>query len=125
MEDDSKSPPPARVPEPVIEPDQVYANTSVLELSVYDLKILFGQIEQHTGRTVVDWHTAVTMPWMHVKILLYWLRLQLSWYEATYGTVKVPDVVRPPVPEMSEDATIVTKEYVESMQKLHVEIFGT
>jgi hypothetical protein len=104
--------------------ETVYANNSLLELSVYDLKILFGQIEQHTGRTVVGWHTAVTMPWMQAKILSYFLRLQLSWYEKSYGSITVPENVRPPKPEIPADANPAAREYYEWAQKVHEEIFG-
>jgi hypothetical protein len=104
--------------------DPVYANSSVLELSVFDLKLIFGQIEQHTGKTVVDWHTAVTIPWMQSKILSYWLRLQIGWYERSYGTVTVAENVKPPKPEIPVDGTDAAKQYYEWAQKVHEEIFG-
>jgi hypothetical protein len=32
--------------------------------SLWDWKIIFGQLEQYGGKPDIDWHTAVTMSWI-------------------------------------------------------------
>lgn len=78
--------------------DSVYANSTYLEASVWDLKVLFGQLELHTGKAVVDWHTAVTLPWVCAKILSYKLAVSLAIHEATLGKLVVPKQVIPEAP---------------------------
>jgi hypothetical protein len=84
---------------PGLDFESVYANNSLLESSVWDLKIMFGQLEQHTGNAKVDWHTAVTMPWMQAKVLCYYLRVNLAFHEMVSGPLKIHPNVAPPVPE--------------------------
>ena len=75
-----------------------YANNVFIEESVWDLKILFGQLEQHTGRAEVRWHSAMTLPWSQAKILSYLLDAFIATYETTNGEIHVPEAVRPPRP---------------------------
>jgi hypothetical protein len=76
-----------------------YANNSRFETSVWDLKILFGQLDQHAGTSGIDWHTAVTMPWMQAKVFAYYLLLNIAIHEAAEsGFIKVHPNVHPPIP---------------------------
>jgi len=73
------------------DPDSVYANNVRFETSVWDLKAVFGQLEQlpPSGELSVDWHTAVTMPWLVAKLLIYYLRINVAAYELANGCIKV------------------------------------
>ena len=104
--------------------EDVYANNTSVELSSWDLKILFGQIDQYTGKTFVNWHTAVTMPWMQAKILAYFLRAHVTWHETQNGFMKVPSSLIPPKLELPVDAEGEVKQWYEFTQKLHEETFG-
>src|SRR5260370_17103775 len=79
--------------------EAIYANNFQFEPSAWDLKVLFGQLEQHTGRSVVDWHTAITIPWLQVKFVAYYLRLQAAWYEHQNAPLSAPSFVIPPHPK--------------------------
>lgn len=108
--------------------ESVYANNSRFESSVWDLKVLFGQLEQHTGKEVVDWHTAVTLPWMQVKILLYYLRVNLAVHELGSGPLWVHPNVMPqkpqaPATEPAESNSLAIQTY-EAILKIHSEMFG-
>jgi hypothetical protein len=107
--------------------DTVYANNTRFEASVWDFKVLFGELEQHTGREVVNFHTAVTMPWLQVKLLCYYIRLNLAIHELT-GKVAVPpnmlpQPLEPPTPEQSE-AEPLTKQLYEIAKAIRADLFG-
>ncbi len=81
-----------------------YANNSRFETSVWDLKILFGQLEQHRGSAVIDWHTGVTIPWMQAKVFLYYMWVNLMFHEmGQTGPITVHSNVRPPLPPPPTD----------------------
>jgi len=106
----------------------VYANNVRLEWSAWDLKLFFGQLEQHTAKAEINWHTAVTIPWMQAKILEYYLRANIAFYEKTNGPLNVLPNLRPPQPERpSEDqvkADPKSIELWEMYKKLYTEVFG-
>jgi hypothetical protein len=106
--------------------ESVYANNSNFEPSVWDLKIIFGQLEQHTGNAEVDWHTAVTMPWMQAKLLCYYLRVNLAIHEAQNGPISVHrnviPILQPPVAGAASDTN--AQQVYEIITKIHAEVFG-
>jgi len=77
----------------------VYANNFQFEASVWDLKIMLGQLERHTGSTLVNWHTAVTIPWLQVRLVAYFLLINLAIHEQENGRVNIPVRVMPKAPE--------------------------
>jgi hypothetical protein len=88
----------------------LYANNVVYEASVWDLKLIFGQLDQKLidgeGHTpTVDYHTSITIPWSTVKSMVYYLRTNLAGHEAEVGPVKLPARVVParPSPELGGD----------------------
>jgi hypothetical protein len=104
-----------------------YANNFHFEQSAWDLKIIFGQLEQHTGTSEIDWHTAITIPWLQVKLVAYFLRLQAAWNEMQNGYVAIPASVMPKEPEMpvGELANIpVNVAWYEVSKKIYKEMFG-
>lgn len=109
--------------------DAVYANNSLIESSLWDLKIFFGQLEQHTGSARVDWHTAVTMPWLQAKLLSYYLRLGLAYHESQFGALKFPPSLVPPKPDPPSTSDLAinaeVKSLYESIIAVHAEMFGS
>jgi hypothetical protein len=107
--------------------DEVYANNFHFEPSAWDLKILCGQLEQHTGKTTVDWHTALTIPWPQAKILAYYLRSQAAWIELQNGPITIPSSVmpvepKPPTGEFENDPLL--NAFHEALKKIYAEMFG-
>jgi hypothetical protein len=75
---------------------EAYANNVLLEQSVWDLKLIFGQLDQSGGKTAtIQLHTAITLPWAQAKILSYWLRGHLDAYEITNGKIPIPSSIIP------------------------------
>jgi len=80
----------------------VYANNVGFEASSWDLKIIFGQLDQAAG--IVDQHTAITIPWSLVKLALFHLRAQIAAHEIVYGKIMLsPDVLPPEPPPLPDE----------------------
>jgi hypothetical protein len=101
--------------------EETYANNVQLESSAWDLKLIFGQLDQTGGKANIAQHTAVTIPWAQAKLLAYFLQANVFFQEKLHGKIIVPTSVLPPDPsivfkEMAADPK--TKDVVEYMQKL-------
>lgn len=82
---------------------EVYANNINFEASLFDLKILFGQLNQAFDPNVIDQHTAVTIAWAEAKLLLHFLTIQLALYEDMNGKILIhPSLLPPPPAEPDE-----------------------
>jgi hypothetical protein len=76
-----------------------YANHVWYQSSVWDLKLLFGEVDQSKSNTVVQ-HTGITLSWLQVKLMIYFLQVNLAFNELQNGKVSIPPSVMPPVPEL-------------------------
>ena len=114
-------------PEGRDEIDVSYANNFIFEPSVWDLKLMFGQLGQHDGVAEVDWHTEITIPWLQAKLVAYFLRLQAAWNELQNGYVNIPASVMPkePEPPTEEQAkNPINVEWYQTAKKIYDETFG-
>jgi hypothetical protein len=107
--------------------DIVYANNARFEVSAWDLKIFFGQLNQRAGPGEVDLRTTVTIPWATAKIMDYFLRLNIAYYENNFGPINLPSQVTPPamVPSDEQLADPKTAKLFEIYRKIHAEVFGS
>jgi hypothetical protein len=98
-----------------------YANNAYFESSVWDLKILFGQLDQRSTKPLIDWHTAITMPWFQVKLFSYYLQIAIAAYESDNGKIKIPKSVWPLSPslpaELADNPS--AKNVLQFTQELH------
>lgn len=86
----------------------LYANHVWYEPSVWDLKLIFGELDQSRGPNAVTQHTAIALSWIQAKIMSYYLQVNIAAYEVRNGKIKVPaDVVPrdpgPAPPELESD----------------------
>jgi len=105
----------------------LYANNVVYEPSVWDLKLIFGQLDQKStggeGQATVDYHTAITLPWSVVKLMVYYLRVNLAGHEAETGPVKLPERVLPArVSEVGDNPAAAVG--TDAMRRIWDEEFG-
>lgn len=110
----------------------VYANNVRFESSVWDLKSVFGVLDQGTPNNVaippsVRFHTAIAVPWVQAKIMAYNMYLNVMFHEHTDGTIKIPASVMPPsletlIPTMAE--TPEGRQLIERDKKLRADLFG-
>jgi hypothetical protein len=86
-----------------------YANNIQLELSVWDMKLVFGEFNQYAGQQagqeVVEQHTAITVPWAQAKLLSLYLQLNLAFHEKTNGKISIPPSLIPTFPMPDEAVT--------------------
>jgi len=83
---------------------EAYANNVYYESSAWDLKLIFGQLDQRDGKIKIIQHSAITLPWSLVKIMTYWLRGQVEAHEAMNGKIRIPLAVIPQaLPPLTEE----------------------
>ncbi len=88
-----------------------YANNVFFESSVWDLKILFGNLDQSSSEVlVIRRHTAISIPWLQARLMSYFLHLNVSIHEHSNGSEPMPKRLLPPPPtppigELANDPT--------------------
>jgi hypothetical protein len=76
-----------------------YANNIRFEGSNWDLKLMFGELDQSGAPNVVTQKFSVTVPWAQVKVMHYFLSLHLLSHEADYGRLVIPAGIIAPWPK--------------------------
>jgi hypothetical protein len=104
----------------------LYANNVRFEISAWDLKMIFGQLDQSKSPQVVEQHTAITMPWSTALITAYLLVVNLIIHQTSEGhAIHIPERVIPAKPDLSApemtDADKTTAEYI---VWVHEQFFG-
>jgi hypothetical protein len=103
-----------------------YANYVFLENSFWDLKLVFGQLDQSVTPPTTEMHTAITIPWAQAKILSYLIRAHVAGYELTNGKIRIPPSVLPPelpIPtEEQKKAEPNAQEIFETIKRLRDEL---
>lgn len=93
-----------------------YANSVGFHPTIWDLKILFGELSSRTPS--VDWHTSMTLSWAQAKLMAYYLQINLALQESRNGNINVPIEMTPmELPALAESATTDPRE-VETLKKL-------
>ena len=82
---------------------EAYANHVYYEASSWDLKLVFGQMDQHEGPAKIIQHSAITVPWPLVKIMIYWLKGHVEAHELANGKIHVPPPVIPTPAVLTEE----------------------
>ncbi|HEV8717013.1 MAG TPA: hypothetical protein VGX03_29855 [Candidatus Binatia bacterium] len=77
---------------------QFYANNVLLQSSSWDMKLIFGELDQSLGEDVIVQHSAITLPWRQAKVLLYFLQVHLIGHEGQHGRVIIPPGIIPDFP---------------------------
>jgi hypothetical protein len=82
----------------------LYANDIQFEGSQFDLKLIFGELDQLSGKTWIKQHTAMTIPWIQAKLALYYLQIQVAAFEFQNGKIKIPgDLLPEEMAELTEE----------------------
>jgi len=82
---------------------EAYANNIYYEASSWDLKLIFGQMDQTGGKVKIVQHSAITLPWPLIKITAYWLKGQIEAHELVNGKIHIPPpIIPPPLPPLDE-----------------------
>lgn len=97
-----------------------YANNIFFEGSAWDLKLVFGNLDQSIGPNYISQHTAISLPWAQVKLLIYFLRFHLLAHEARMGRVHVLTGIVSPIPAtppLDVKAFLGTTDDIETFKK--------
>jgi hypothetical protein len=107
--------------------ESLYANSVLAESSVWDLKVIFGILDQSMTPNQVIQHTSVNLPWTQVKLLIYFAQIHLAIHEFLNGKVSIPQSVRPPAPGSIAlpDTFPTTPALMETLKKLYDEFIST
>lgn len=73
-----------------------YANSCRFESSVWDLKLIFGTLDQSVDPSVILQRFSINVPWVQAKLMLYFLYVNVLFQEAVNGTIHVPAAITPP-----------------------------
>ncbi len=73
-----------------------YANNVRFESSVWDLKLIFGQLDQTTKPLTIRQHTTINVPWAQVKLMAYLCFVNATLHELRNGVVSIPEGIIPP-----------------------------
>ena len=105
--------------------ESLYANNVQFEASVWDLKMIFGQLDQAKGPSVVDQHTAVAVSWPEAMIAAYFMIVNIVSYQSRNGPIQIPRVVIPPRPDPSDPSLDEAgKKLIEYLAWVHDQFFG-
>lgn len=103
-----------------------YANSVYLEPSTWDLKMIFGQLDQSVDPNVVEQHSAITIPWAQAKILSHFLRVQLAAFEVVHGKIALHREILPPEPAAPTKEVLEQepkgREIFDMLKRLHKEL---
>jgi hypothetical protein len=80
----------------------IYANNVSFEQSVWDLKLIFGLLDQTGGTARVEQVMAATIPWLQAKLLSILLDMNLAAHEAENGKIAIPQRMIPVLPPTHE-----------------------
>lgn len=75
---------------------ELYANNVRFENSAWDLKLMFGLLDQSEGGIKIRQHTAMHIPWAQAKLVAYFLHINIAFQEQFHGPVHVPLDAAPP-----------------------------
>lgn len=104
-----------------------YANNLRLESSVWDLKLVFGSVDQFAIPVALRQHTGVTIPWSEAKLVVYYMYLNILLHEVQNGKVTIAESVWPPdiekVFEAEAGADENIRNVVERIKKLRDDLF--
>jgi hypothetical protein len=102
-----------------------YANNVYLEGSVWDLKLIFGQLDQSSGSAITEQRAAITIPWRQAKILNYLLSIHIRAHELDTGLpIEIPKSAIPPEPTAGPEEPAYLEELYAYMRQLRKETFG-
>ena len=99
-----------------------YANNASVETSVWDLRILFGQLDQAVGKVFQE--LSVNMPWNLAKLLLFHLQVQVAAFEIQHGKMKIAaEIIPPPFPPPPDELkdNPVFQKVFEAINKIHAD----
>ena len=76
-----------------------YANNVLLQSSLWDIRLIFGNLDQQISMNTVVQYESVTLPWAQAKVLHYFLGMHLASHEINNGRIQIPPGIIGPISE--------------------------
>jgi hypothetical protein len=83
-----------------------YSNNVRFESSIWDIRMVFGQLDQFAIPSAINQHTSVTVSWAQAKVMLYFLYVNVMFQELSNGKIVVSDSVIPPAIDAGLDENL-------------------
>ena len=84
-----------------------YANMVNFGITIWDLRMLFGQMIRQGEEEIFNQKAAITIPWTQAKAMSIYLQMNIFIHEKTNGRIDVPAHLLPsPAVPSGEDPTI-------------------
>jgi hypothetical protein len=91
-----------------------YANNVFFDLSNFDMKLTFGQIERSPeGVPYIERHSSVVMSWLEAKIAALFFVINIAEHEKSHGIITLPPEIMPPFLGQ-EDANLPITKMIET-----------
>jgi hypothetical protein len=104
--------------------ENLYANNIIFESTLWDLRLIFGEVDL-AAKQIVQ-HTAINIPWPQAKIATYYMLANLVIQQSLNGNVFLPPFLRPTRPNPSDPVNApIDKRVVEYLGWIHDQIFGS
>jgi hypothetical protein len=72
-----------------------YANNVQIQANAFDMKVIFGLLDQSGGKVVVEQFAEVSMSWIEAKLLSFFLQTQIAAHELEDGKILIPPRILP------------------------------
>ncbi len=105
-----------------------YANNIQFEQTAFDLKVIFGELDQSGSEICIEQHSSVTIPWAQAKLLIYYLLGNVAAHELENGKIRIrSDLVPAPIPPLTpeQEKQPIAKELMELLKALREQFIST
>src|SRR5687767_12192888 len=100
-----------------------YANNVRFENNIWDMRLLFGNLDQTEGRNTVTHHTTMSLSWPQAKLMLFYFYANLAFQERWQGKINVPETMIPiPMDRSTFSDMPGSKEFVERVEKFRSDL---
>lgn len=96
-----------------------YANNAQYQTSAWDLRIIFGQLDQTLGPNTIVQQGSITVSWPTAKTLLFFLQLQVTGHELEAGRIAIPPNIIPEIPATPPENLVVSHENWRILRKVY------
>src|SRR5260370_37696097 len=103
----------------------LYANNTQFESTIWDLKLIFGQVD--LAKSAIEQHTAVALPWPHAKIAAYYLLVNVIIHQANNGPILLPSAALPTPPDLTliPEGDVKAKNVAKYIRWVHEQLYGS
>ena len=102
----------------------LYASNVQFESTLWDLKMLFGEVE--IAQNKITQHTSMALSWPQAKIAAYFMTINVIFNQNRFGPIFIPPSLVPPPPPDPNDPNLDenAKKWARYLAWVHKQFFG-